>query len=127
MNIIRIIDADGIFLRDEFIENIKEGERFIEGGVPQGLITPKWNGSAWVEGATVTKLAELNTQRLAFTLSETNRTNIESFLKTAVDENRLYVALVTPTLTQQTKQIKALTRQNNKLIRLMLNLLDPVE
>jgi len=60
-------------------------------------------------------------------IKNTNRTNINAFLKTAIDENKVYVALTTPTATQQTKQIKALTKQTNKMIRLMLNLLDSAD
>lgn len=93
----------------------------------QGFITPKWNGTQWIEGATPMKLAEIETQRLAFTMTETNRTNIQDFLKTAITDNKDYIALTTPTTTQNTKQIKALTRQNNRMIRLLLNLLDSAD
>jgi len=126
MKLYRVIDkTTGIFKRDDFFVGESEIGLFEE--PPQGFIQPKWNGTQWIEGATPTKLAEVETQRLAFTLSETNRTNINDFLKTAIDENKVYVALTTPTTVQKDKQIKALTRQNNRMIRLMLNLLDSVD
>lgn len=125
MKLYRVTDKDGYFLRDDF--TFDETELGIETDVPQGFIQPKWDNGVWIEGATPTKLAELNTQRLAFTLSEENRTNIETFLKAELDANKVYTALTAPTTTQNTKQIKALTKQNNKMIRLLLNLLDSVE
>lgn len=73
------------------------------------------------------EIKTISDQRLAFTLSEENRTNIETFLKAEIDGNKAYIALTAPTTTQNTKQIKALTKQNNRMIRLLLNLLDSVE
>jgi len=126
MKLYRVTDLNGNFLRDDFTFD-ELTEKGIEVDVPQGFISPKWNGTQWIEGVTPTKLAEVETQRLAFTLSETNRTNIQDFLKNELVENKAYVALVAPTNAQQTKQIKALTKQNNKLIRLLLNLLDSID
>jgi len=126
MKLYRVTDLNGNFLRDDFTFD-ELTEKGIEVDVPQGFISPKWDGTQWIEGATPTKLAEVETQRLVFTLSEENRTSINAFLKTAIDENKVYTALTAPTTTQNTKQIKALTKQTNKMIRLMLNLLDSAE
>lgn len=43
---------------------------------------------------------------------------------TALAANRTYIGRASPTAAQQTAQIKALTQQNNGLIRLLLGLLD---
>jgi outer membrane protein TolC len=53
----------------------------------------------------------------------TNRAEIVTKLTTALTDNKTYLAL-TPTVAQNTAQLKAITRQNNKLIRLVVNLLD---
>ncbi len=42
----------------------------------------------------------------------------------ALATNRTYVDLATPTAAQTTAEVKALARQNNGLIRLLLGLLD---
>jgi hypothetical protein len=42
----------------------------------------------------------------------------------ALATNRTYVALASPTAAQTAAQVKALSRQNNGLIRLLLGLLD---
>lgn len=55
---------------------------------------------------------------------EANRTAIQDAARTALDTNRTYTALATPTAAQTTAQVKALSRQNNGLIRLLLGLLD---
>jgi len=123
----RIINkVTNLFLRDDDVFD-ELTEIALDVTPSQGFVLPKWNGTQWIEGATPTKLAEVETQRLAFTLPETNRTNIQDFLKNELVENKAYIALTAPTNAQQTKQIKALTKQTNKMIRLMLNLLDSAD
>lgn len=48
----RIIDKDGMFLRDDTQWNENEVALDIEPNNDLGLYQPKWNGSEWVEGAT---------------------------------------------------------------------------
>ena len=67
------------------------------------------------------KLAELG-----LTIDPTrvaNKTTIESQALTALANNKTYLG-ITPTTAQNTAQIKALTRQMNGVIRLLLNKLD---
>lgn len=45
----------------------------------------------------------------------------------ALAANRTYVGLASPTSAQTTAQVKALSRQNNGLIRLLLGLLDATD
>ena len=48
----RIIDKDGMFLRDDTQWNENEVALDIEPNNDLGLYQPKWNGKEWVEGAT---------------------------------------------------------------------------
>lgn len=55
-----------------------------------------------------------------------NRTTIEGQALNALQANRDFLALATPTNAQVLAQVKALTRQNNGIIRLALNKLDGI-
>lgn len=53
-----------------------------------------------------------------------NRRTIEQQAETALDTNRTFLDRSSPTNAQIAAQVKALTRQNSGLIRLVLNRLD---
>lgn len=53
-----------------------------------------------------------------------NRTTIEEAALGALQGNRDFLALATPSQGDALAQIKDLTRQNNRIIRLLLNALD---
>lgn len=55
---------------------------------------------------------------------EVNESAIRDAVRTALATNRDYVALSSPTAAQTAAQVKALSRQNNRMIRLLLGLLD---
>lgn len=55
---------------------------------------------------------------------DASRTTIRQQASDALVANRAYLALVAPLATDNLAQIKALTRQNSGLIRMMLNRLD---
>lgn len=58
---------------------------------------------------------------------QANATTLRERADTAMANNRTYLAVASPTTAQNTAQIKALTRQNTALIRLVLNKLDGLD
>lgn len=56
--------------------------------------------------------------------AENNDRSIRDAARNALATNRTYVGVASPTAAQNVAQIKALSRQNNGLIRLLLGLLD---
>lgn len=55
---------------------------------------------------------------------EASRATLRQQAQQALAGNRTYVALASPTAAQTTAQVKALSRQQNALIRLVLGVLD---
>lgn len=51
----RIIDSNGYFIEDAFVEELTEFT--IETPCPDGFYLPKWNGAQWVEGKTAEEIA----------------------------------------------------------------------
>lgn len=47
---VRIIDENGFFVCDEFVDEITEFT--IETPCPDGFYRPKWDGTQWIEGGT---------------------------------------------------------------------------
>jgi hypothetical protein len=60
-------------------------------------------------------------------LSVTNKTDIVARLKDAIDDNKAYLALTTPTTAQNTAQLKKLCRQNNRIIRYIMAMFDAAD
>lgn len=46
----RIIDENGLFVCDDFVEELTE--LTIETPCPDGFYCPKWDGTQWIEGGT---------------------------------------------------------------------------
>ena len=45
---VRVIDENGLFIEDTFVEELTEFT--IETPCPSGFYLPRWNGTEWVEG-----------------------------------------------------------------------------
>lgn len=61
------------------------------------------------------------------TTSSTTYTALRDRVRQGLDANRTYLSLASPGAAQNTAQVKALTRQNVALTRLVLGLLDGTE
>lgn len=59
MYYVRIIDENGFFLEDAFVEELTD--RTILAPCPDGFYKPKWNGAAWIEGATQAEIDAIKT------------------------------------------------------------------
>ena len=53
----RIIDSNGFFVCDDFVDELTEFT--IETPCPDGFYLPKWNGTQWVEGKTADEIAAM--------------------------------------------------------------------
>lgn len=63
----------------------------------------------------------------AMILATENEMTIRAQALAAMADNRAHLARTSPTTAQNTAQIKALSRQNNGIIRLLLGQLDGTE
>jgi UDP-glucose 6-dehydrogenase len=65
-----------------------------------------------------------DTRTPAQILKDNNATTLRAALTTAHTANKTFIAITTPNTAQNSAQIKALSRQQNSVIRLMLSMLD---
>ena len=54
MKYVRLIDSDGFFIGDDFVEELTS--LTIETPCEGGFYKPKWDGSKWIEGLTTTEI-----------------------------------------------------------------------
>lgn len=76
-----------------------------------------------VSGAESFQTTQSETDRAA----TTNRESIQAQARTALAANKTYANLAPPTAAQTTAQVKALSRQMNGVIRLLLGALEAAE
>lgn len=69
----------------------------------------------------------IGTETAEMLASQANRQTLVDQATQATANNRTYIALASPTAAQTTAQTKALSRQNNAIIRLLLNQLDATD
>lgn len=99
----------------------------VETARPADDATTTYDRSITIQNGTptVTWTARPKTQaELDADTQNTNRATIQQQAATALDTNRTFLALASPTNAQTLAQVKALTRQNQGIIRLLLNQLD---
>lgn len=77
---VRLIDTNGFFIEDAFVEELTEFT--VETPCPDGFYLPKWNGTQWVEGKTA---EEINAIRNSVVVEPTAEERI-SALETLVLE-----------------------------------------
>ena len=77
---VRIIDSNGFFVEDAFVDELTEFT--IETPCPEGFYLPKWDGEKWVEGKTAEEIAAI---RADVTVEKTDSERI-SDLETLVLE-----------------------------------------
>jgi hypothetical protein len=68
--------------------------------------------------------ATIDAEKAQENLLRTNKLTIEEKALLALETNRTFLGLTSPTNAQTLAQVKSLTRQNNAIIRLLLNKLD---
>lgn len=61
MKLLRIINKQGLFIRDDFSFD-EETEIGLDVEPAQGLYKPLWNGTGWIEGATAEEIASIQNQ-----------------------------------------------------------------
>ena len=84
MTYVRIIDSNGYFIEDAFVDELTEFT--IETPCPDGFYLPKWDGEKWVEGKTAEEIAAIKASVTAPALTEADRiTALESTTSTVVD------------------------------------------
>ena len=54
MYYVRLIDENGLFIRDDFVEELTD--KTIETPCEGGFYKPKWNGTEWAEGLTTDEI-----------------------------------------------------------------------
>lgn len=75
MKYVKIIDENGYFIEDAFVEEISKFT--IETPCPQGLYKPKWNGNEWVERLTQEEIEAIKNQPTEQPLDIKNRADID--------------------------------------------------
>jgi hypothetical protein len=66
----------------------------------------------------------IRTEQVPISDEDDRRDQMAKAATSALDVNRTYLALTSPTTAQNVAQIRSLTQQNTVLIRLLLGLLD---
>lgn len=89
MSLYRIIDSNGLFLRDDFTAN--DGEIALDVQPAQGFYQPRWDGTQWVEGRTQ---AEIDAILASATLPEVPLDQRVSAVETDVDDLITVLAVI---------------------------------
>lgn len=108
-NIVEVVKDDGIqYAFDSYRINVPYRD-----GLQNRVIA---NFAEW--------LAKAKGQEELETAVVTNKSDIADKLKEAITDNKTYLALTAPTTAQNTAELKKLARQNNRIIRRLLQQFD---
>ena len=81
---VRIIDSNGYFVEDAFVDELTEFT--VETPCPDGFYLPRWNGSAWVEGKTAEEIAAIKAVTSTSEPTDAERiTSLEATTSSVVD------------------------------------------
>ena len=75
---VRIIDSNGFFVCDDFVDELTEFT--IETPCPDGFYLPKWNGTQWVEGKTAEEIAAIKTSVVVEPTAEERISELETLV-----------------------------------------------
>ena len=73
------------------------------------------------------KQTDINAEKIQQDFYSSNKFSIEEESRLALEVNKKFYKLATPTNAQVLTEIKALAQQNNKIIRLLLDKLDNID
>ena len=72
-------------------------------------------------GETVTIVDDIETERIAPPPERVVQRDLQAKSRAAIEKNKTFLAITTPTNAEAVAQIKLLTRENTALIKLLLN------
>ena len=92
MKFVRIIDENGLFVEDAFVEELTD--KTIETPCPSGFYHPKWDGTKWVEGLTQAEIDAIKASVVVEPTAEERIAQLEAInadlIQVLVDKGVLY-------------------------------------
>ena len=86
MYYVRIIDENGLFVKDDFVEELTD--LTIETPCPEGFYKPKWDGTEWIEGLTETEITAIKNTPI-------EQTEIEKLQEQIIETQKLIIDMQT--------------------------------
>ena len=85
MIFVRIIDNNGFFVEDAFVESLTDVDgnpisTYIETPCPDGFYLPKWDGTQWVEGKTAEEIAAIKSNAVIEKTAEQRIDELETLV-----------------------------------------------
>lgn len=85
MIFVRIIDNNGFFVEDAFVESLTDADgnpipTYIETPCPDGFYLPKWDGTQWIEGKTAEEIAVIKANVVVEKTSEQRISDLETLV-----------------------------------------------
>ena len=85
MIFVRIIDNNGFFVEDAFVESLTDVDgnpisTYIETPCPDGFYLPRWNDTQWVEGKTAEEIAAIKSNAVIEKTAEQRIDELETLV-----------------------------------------------